>query len=106
MDNAVPVINLQVDDMGDCTHYKMGDTITGSYSVWDAHLLSYSLACTFGGSVSGTFNTSSTFSFPTAGTNTPCGKVALIAYEKTIYDSQWTNNYSYTEQIICLQPQS
>jgi hypothetical protein len=105
MDNVAPVINLTVDDLGDCTHYKMGDIITGSYSVYDAHLLNYSLASTFGGSVSGTVNTSNTFSFPTAGVNTPCGKVSLVAYERTIYDSQWTNNDSYTEQIICLQPE-
>ena len=104
MDNASPVINLTIDDSGDCTHYKMGDVITGSYSVYDAHLLNYTLASTFGGSVSGTLNVFNTFSFPTAGATTPCGKVYLIAYEKTIYDSQWTNNSSYTEQIICLQP--
>ncbi|MEP6748466.1 MAG: hypothetical protein ABJB86_12115, partial [Bacteroidota bacterium] len=107
MDNMAPGYTLSVDDMGDCTHYKMGDTIAGSYSVNDAHLLNYSLVCTFGGSISGASNTVGTpaFSFPTAGATTPCGKVTLIAYERTIYDSQWTNNYSYTEQIICLQPQ-
>ncbi|HEX5152128.1 MAG TPA: hypothetical protein VFW07_11825 [Parafilimonas sp.] len=104
MDNASPVINLTIDDSGDCTHYKMGDIITGSYSIYDAHLLNYTVASTFGGSVSGTVNVFNTFSFPTAGAATPCGKVYLIAYEKTIYDSQWTNNSSYTEQIICLQP--
>ncbi|MGN6530334.1 MAG: hypothetical protein ACTHK0_01095 [Ginsengibacter sp.] len=104
MDNVAPVINLTVDDLGDCTHYKKGDVITGSYSVYDAHLLNYTLACSFGGSVSGTTNTSNTFSFPTANANTPCGKVSLVAYERTIYDSQWTNNDSYAEQIICLQP--
>ena len=104
MDNASPVINLTIDDSGDCTHYKMGDVITGSYSVYDAHLRDYTLASTFGGSVSGTLNVFNTFSFPTAGAATPCGKVYLVAYEKTIYDSQWTNNSSYTEQIICLQP--
>jgi len=103
MDNISPVINLQIDDMGDCTHYKVGDAITGSYSVYDAHLLSYSLASSFGGSVNGASNTSANFSFGTAGTTSPCGKISLSAYEKTIYDSQWTNNSSYTEQIICLQ---
>jgi len=104
MDNIAPAITLNIDDLGDCSHYKVGDIITGSYSVYDAHLLSYQLASSFGGSVSGTTNTSSVFSFPTAGATAPCGKVSLVAYEKTIYDSQWTNNGTYTEQIICLQP--
>ncbi|MDB5116904.1 MAG: hypothetical protein JWQ79_2396 [Mucilaginibacter sp.] len=103
MDNSAPVINLQIDDLGDCSHYKVGDSITGTYSVSDEHLLSYSLASSFGGSVNGTANVSSSFAFNTAGTTSPCGKISLIAYERTIYDSQWTDNESYTEQIICLQ---
>jgi len=103
MDNISPVISLQIDDLGNCSHYKVGDIITGSFSVYDAHLLSYSLVSSFGGSVNGASNISSNFSFATAGTTSPCGKVSLVAYERTIYDSQWTNNYSYTEQIICLQ---
>ena len=104
MDNTPPAITLNIDDMGDCSHYKVGDNITGNYSVYDAHLLSYALASSFGGSISGITNATGPFSFPTAGATTPCGKVSLVAYEKTIYDSQWTNNDSYTEQIICLQP--
>ncbi|MBB6500619.1 hypothetical protein [Pedobacter cryoconitis] len=103
MDNNSPAISLQINDAGDCSHYKVGDTITGSYSVYDAHLLSYSLVSSFGGSVNGTANTSANFSFGTAGVKTPCGKISLTAYEKTIYDSQWTGNYSYIEQIICLK---
>jgi hypothetical protein len=103
MDNNSPVISLQINNMGDCSHYKVGDNITGSFSVNDAHLLSYSLVSSFGGSVSGTANIANSFSFGTTGTTSPCGKVSLAAYEKTIYDSQWTNNSSYIEQIICLQ---
>jgi len=105
MDNLPPAISLQVNDGGNCSFYKVGDVITGSFSVNDAHLLSYSLASSFGGSVNGTTNISTNFSFPTAGTKSPCGKISLVAYERTIYDSQWTNNGSYTEQIICLQKQ-
>ncbi len=107
MDNVAPVINLQIDDMGDCNHYKIGDPITGSFSVYDAHLLNYSLSSSFGGPViTGPNNVSGTFNFPTAGASTPCGEVSLIAFEKTIYNSQSTNNYSHKAQIICLQPQS
>ena len=103
MDNLSPMVKLQVDDMGNCSFYKVGDIITGSFLAYDAHLLSYSLVSSFGGSVNGTSNFSGNFSFPTAGTTSPCGKISLTAYEKTIYDSAWTNNSSYTEQIICLQ---
>jgi hypothetical protein len=105
MDNLAPVIGLQVNDMGNCSYYKVGDNITGSFSVYDAHLLSYSLVSSFGGAANGISNISGNFSFPTTGTTSPCGKISLVAYEKTIYDSQWTDNDSYTEQIICLQPQ-
>jgi len=105
MDNLAPAISLQVNDMGNCSYYKVGDVITGSFSVNDAHLLNYSLVSSFGGSVNGSTNIATGFSFPTAGTTSPCGKISLTAYERTIYDSQWTNNYSYTEQIICLQKQ-
>lgn len=103
MDNESPVVTLNINDMGQCTYYKVGDTITGSYSVYDAHLESYTLASSFGGSITGAANISDTFSFGTAGTTSPCGKISLIATEKTIYNSVTTGNYSYTEQIICLQ---
>lgn len=104
MDNASPEISLVIDDHGDCTHFKKGDIITGSFSVWDAHLQRYAISSSFGGGINGTANGSGTFSFPTAAATTPCGKVSMIAYEKTIYNSQSTDNYSYEEQIICLQP--
>jgi hypothetical protein len=103
MDNHSPVINLQIDDMGDCSHYKAGQDITGSYAVNDMHLLDYSLVSSFGGTVNGTSNLLDTFTFHTTVNGSPCGKIALSAVEKTIYDSQWTNNSSYNEQIICLQ---
>jgi hypothetical protein len=32
MDNLAPVIGLQVNDMGNCSYYKVGDNITGSFS--------------------------------------------------------------------------
>lgn len=103
MDNESPAITLNVDDLGNCTHYKVGDTITGSFSVYDKHLLSYSLVSSFGGSVNGIANHSGSFAFGTGATTSPCGKISLSAYEKTIYNSQSTDNSSYTERIICLQ---
>ena len=109
LDNQAPQILLQVNDGGDCTHFKTGDIITGSYYAYDKYLLSYSLASSFDPNViSGNVNTQPVltpvpFSFTTAGTTTPCGAISLVAYEKTIYDSQWTGNYASTSRIICLQ---
>src|SRR6202007_1079188 len=48
MNNVAPAISLNIDDLGNCSHYKVGDVITGSFSVNDAHLLSYSLVSSFG----------------------------------------------------------
>jgi len=103
MDNIAPDITLHIDDLGDCTHYKVGDDIKGTFSVNDAHLLNYSLASSFGGAINGSSNTSNIFSFSTVGTASPCGKISLTAVEKTIYNSQSTDNNSYKEQIICLK---
>lgn len=100
MDNEAPLISLTVNDGGDCTHFSVGDNITGSYSVSDAYLLSFSVS---GFGHVQTAPTSGTFSFNTTGVASPCGKIALIAYEKTIYNSASTNNHSYMERIICLQ---
>lgn len=113
MDNKAPDILLQVNDGGDCTHFKVGDTITGSFYAYDRHILSYQLTGSFGTSTIIAAGSSNTlpiltpvpFSFSTAGATTPCGVVSLIAYEKTIYDSQWTGNYTPASRIICLQPQ-
>jgi hypothetical protein len=107
MDNLSPDISLDLDDSGDCRHYTIGDNIIASYSVYDAHLESYVLASTFdGSSVSGNTNTFGvqTHTFHTSSDETPCGKVYLVAYEKTIYDSQFSHNGRETEKIICLQP--
>jgi hypothetical protein len=50
MDNTSPKIALKVDDNGDCTHYKKGDTITGHYYVYDLNIWSWNFGSTYGGS--------------------------------------------------------
>jgi hypothetical protein len=110
MDSIVPYVNLVIDDGGDCSHYTKGSKITGSFTVNDAWLLNYQVSSPFGTVVgtggiapSGTTNGSGTFEIQTLPTSNPCGYVALTAYEKTIYNSVTTGNYSHTSRIICLK---
>lgn len=107
MDNTWPVIQIQVDDGGDCTHYKKGDTITGHYYVYDKNILSWSFGCTWGGNASGTSNTPALpgtgFSIVTPDDAYPCGGVSLSANDKTIVDSQALRTTVHTSYNICLQ---
>jgi hypothetical protein len=107
MDNTAPVIQLQVDDGGDCTHYKKGDTITGHYFVYDKNILSWSFGTTWGGNANGTTNTpalpGTAFSIVTPNNAYPCGGVSLAANDKTIVDSQGLRSTVYTSYNICLQ---
>lgn len=104
MDNESPVITLTIEKDG-CGGYAKGDVIKGTYSVKDAYLLNYTLGNSFNGAnnVSGTTNVGVTnFSFPTAG-GSPCGNISLIAYEKTIWNSVGTGNYSHRSEVVCLK---
>ena len=103
MDNSGPNITLNIDKSG-CGGYATGDDIKGTYSVNENYLLSYSLNSSFGGpGISGTTNVANgTFSFPTAGSS-PCGSIALIAYEKTVWNSVGTGNYAHASEVICLK---
>jgi len=107
MDNTAPVIQLQVDDLGDCTHYKKGDTITGHFYVYDLHISSWGFGSTWGGNSGGTANTpnlpGTAFSITTPVNAYPCGDVALWAIDKTIINSQYVGYYVDTSYIICLQ---
>ncbi len=103
MDNIAPAISLTVNDGGDCTHYKKGDTITGSFSVNDTHIHSWSLGSTWGGGQSGTTNSSSTFSIPTTATSHPCGSIGLSAVDKTILNSQSVGHYVHLPYNVCLR---
>lgn len=114
MDNVAPFVELVIDDGGDCSHYTRGSKITGSFKVNDAWLLNYQVSSPFGAVVgtgtippglppSGTTNGAGTFEIQTLPSSNPCGYVALSAYEKTIYNSVTTNNYSHVSRIICLK---
>lgn len=107
MDNTAPVLQLQVDDGGDCTHYAKGDTITGHYYVYDRNIYYWSFGTTWGGAVSGTTNTlalpGNSFSVPTPANAYPCGNVSLYATDKTIVNSQSVGYQVWASYNICLK---
>jgi hypothetical protein len=107
MDNTAPVIQLQVDDGGDCTHYKKGDTITGHYYVNDLHIYYWNFGSTWGGAAGSTSNTiplpGVPFSIVTPANAYPCGAVSLGAWDKTIVNSQSVGHYTPASYNICLR---
>ncbi len=110
MDNTWPVISLQVDDGGDCTHYTKGDTITGHFYAYDKNIYYWSFGSTWGTGTaagSGTTNTptlpGNSFSIVTAANAYPCGSVSLYAVDKTIVDSQSVGHYTPASYNICLK---
>jgi hypothetical protein len=107
MDNTAPVIQLKVDDEGDCTHYAKGDTITGHYYVYDKNISSWSFGTTWGGAANGTANTpplpGNSFSIVTPADAYPCGGVSLYAIDKTIVDSQGVGHPVWASYNICLK---
>lgn len=106
MDNTNPTIKLEIDDNGDCTHYKKGDTITGRFFVYDKNLLLWRFASTYSGVTSGTVNTPAAgtpFSIPTSATSYPCGSFSLYAIDKTIINSQSIGHEVWTSYNVCLK---
>lgn len=107
IDNTKPDVKLQVDDNGDCTHYKKGDTITGHYYVYDKYIRRWRFNNTWTGLITGTSNTpvlpGSAFSINTPANAYPCGAVSLWAEDKTIIDSQELGHERWISYIICLR---
>ena len=107
MDNTKPVVKLQVDDSGDCTHYKVGDTITGHYYIYDKFIRRWRFNNTWTGLLSGTVNTpampGTAFSINTPNNAHPCGAVSLWAEDKTIIDSQAVGHEAWAHYNICLR---
>jgi hypothetical protein len=107
MDKTYPVVNLQIDDNGDCTHYKKGDTITGHYYVYDKYILQWHFGCTYGGNASGTVNTpalpGTPFSIATNAGSYPCGSFSLWATDKAIINSQSVGHPVSTSYNVCLK---
>jgi hypothetical protein len=106
MDNTLPTAILNIDNNGDCTHYTLGETITGHFTATDDYISSYSLSSSFVGLVeSGNLNTvNNPFAFTTNANGTPCGSINLTVVEKTIHDSQSTGAHTPIQEIVCLKP--
>ena len=110
MDNTYPVIHLEIDDSGDCTHYAKGDSITGHFYVYDKHLYYWSFASTWGTGTadpSGTSNTvalpGTAFTIATTGNAYPCGHISLYAVDKAIVNSQSVGHEVSTQYNVCLK---
>jgi hypothetical protein len=107
MDNTYPVVQLQVNDNGDCSHFKKGDTITGHYYVNDLNIWYWSFWSTYGGNATGTVNTpaapGTAFSIGTGPTSYPCGTFGLYAVDKTIVNSQSVGHEVSTQYNVCLK---
>ena len=107
MDNTKPVIRLSVDDGGNCTHYSIGDTITGHYSVYDKYISKWTFGTTWGGAASGTTNTpgspGNSFSVVAPVGAHQCGNAHLYAIDKTIINSQYLGHEVWAQYNICLR---
>jgi hypothetical protein len=105
MDNTAPTIQLQIDNDGDCTKYKKGDTIKGRYYVNDVHINHWSFGSTWGGADSDTTNTPGlvNFNIVTPANAHPCGTISLDAWDKTIVNSQSVGHQAYASHTVCLR---
>lgn len=107
MDNIWPVVQLKIDDNGDCTHYAKGNDITGHFYVNDSNIWYWVFGSTYGGNATGTSNTpalpGTSFLIPTNAGSYPCGGFWLYAYDKTIVNSQSLGHYSPTSYNVCLK---
>ncbi|MBC7886496.1 MAG: hypothetical protein H7Z13_01305 [Ferruginibacter sp.] len=108
MDNTLPKAILDIDNNGDCTFYKLGDTITGHFTATDDYISSYQLSSSFVGTIeSGTVNTTNnSFAFTTNPNGTPCGSIGLVVFEKTIHNSSNTGAHTPVQEIVCLKPKA
>ncbi len=108
MDKTYPDVQLQVDDGGDCTKYKKGDTITGHYYVYDEYINQWGFGTTWGGAATGNSNTpplpGTPFAVGTLPNAYPCGAISLWAIDKAIINSQSVGHYKPISYNVCLQP--
>jgi len=113
LDNSKPLVTLNIDDNGNCTHYTQGDEIVGDFSIAEKYLEKYVI--TIGGlgtyihtggllqsgtSLGGQNEAQGTFKIQTSAVN--CGSIHLSAIHKTIWNSSYTGVGSSIEKTICL----
>ncbi len=109
MDNTFPVVTMSIDDSGNCSHYKKGDTIKGEFTVDDNYLENYAITTNVGTYTkigtglgqTGTTIGAGQFEIATF-TNRNCGSIHLRAVQKTIWNSVTTGTHRDISKIVCL----
>ena len=109
MDSTTPVLTLDINDNGDCSHYSKGDIIHGTYSVSDNYVAYWKLwtnicNCLPGTSLqlaSGTTSQSGAFTVDTNVTKN-CGNIHLRIYQKRIYNSVRDRLHNDRDKIVCI----
>ena len=107
MDNTSPVLDLNIDNYGDCSHFVKGSIITGNYSVEEANLYQFNLTTNLTDSASlslasGGVSTAGSFSFVTS-SNKNCGEIVLGATPRTIVNSSKVHSGVPLRRIVCLK---
>ena len=93
MDNQNPILTLNIDNYGNCSHFKKGAIISGNYNVEEVHLSNFNLKTTAANANSLSLKsttagdpTNGSFSF-VASNNKNCGNITLSATPKTVVNS-------------------
>jgi len=113
MDNASLQTTIAIDDGGNCSHYKKGDTIHGNFSVDVDYLDRYVLSTSVDSDIEpnplivGLSNVTAghpdgVISIVTD-TVKNCGNIKLVAYAKTIWDSASNNRHINRSITVCLK---
>ena len=107
MDNTSPILDLNIDNYGDCSHFVKGSIITGNYSVEEANLYQFNLTTNLTDSpslslASGGVSTAGNFSLVTSSSKN-CGEIVLGATPRTIRNSTHMHPGVSKRRIVCLK---
>ena len=107
MDNTSPILDLNIDNYGDCSHFVKGSIITGNYSVEEANLYQFNLTTDLTDSpslslASGGVSTAGNFSLVTSSSKN-CGEIVLGATPRTIRNSTHMHPGVSKRRIVCLK---
>lgn len=113
MDNASPVLELNIENYGDCSHFIKGLPIKGDFSVSESHIEYYRLSTNINNipvtileHVTPTNPADTAFSGNfefTASTTKNCGAITLYAKPRTIVNSIKMHDGRHLPKTICLK---
>ena len=108
LDNLNPILSLNIDNYGDCSHFVKGQPISGDFSVEENHLQNYTLTTNVTdannyviASGDGTANSSGSFTIVTSSTKN-CGSITLKAKPRTVINSVRMHPGRHLSKTICL----